>query len=152
MSTPPEDVPIGDRRARRLAEAEERRKLEGDIWWYCCYISDRERKSAELARERYEEERVAKLHYDYVLQKQQIAAHRWPELCRLRSLEIYGGKIGLVVKFESYMRKLDRVLATEGIWIGSYTRRILEDPVLGTIPQLPVDYEIPPENSVVDLT
>ena len=152
MSTPPEEVSISDRRARLLAEAEEQRKLEGDIWCYCCYISERERKSAELAWERFEEERVAKLHFAYVLQKQQIAAGRWPELCRLRSLEIYGGKIGLVIKFESYMRKLDRVLATGGIWIGSYTRRILEDPILGTIPQLPVDYVIPVENAVVDLT
>ena len=152
MSTPPEDVPLSDRRAHRLAEAAEQRQLEGDIWWYCCFLSNRERMRAELARQRWEEERLAKLHYEHVLERQQIAAHRWPEICRLRSLEIYGGKIGLVIKFESYMRKLDRVLAAEGIWIGSYTQKILEDPQLGTIPQLPANYEIPSENSVVDLT
>ena len=164
MSTPPEDapisdclpredVPLSDRRARRLAEAEERRKLEGDIWCYCCYLSERERRSAELAREKYEYEMAAKLHFEYVLRKQQIAAGRWPELCRLRSMEIFGGKIGLVLKFESYMRKLDRVLANDGIFI-NHTRKILEDPKLGTIPQLAVDYVyvIPPENTVVDLT
>ena len=162
MSTPPEDTPFGDlrfrenvplseRRARRLAEAEERRKLEGDIWWYCCHLNERERRSAELARAKYEYEVTAKLHFEFVLHTQQIAAGRWPELCRLRSMEVFGGKIGLVLKFETYMRKLDRILAIEGIFI-NHTPRILEDPLLGTIPQLPVDFVIPDENIVVDLT
>ena len=155
---PREDVPLSDRRARRLAEQEERRKLEGEIWWFCCHISEREKKSAELAREKFvlarekfEYEMAAKLHFEYVLCTQEIAVGRWPELCRLRSMEIFGGKIGLVLKFESYMRKLDRVLANDGIFI-NHTRKILEDPNLGTIPQLAVDYVIPPENTVVDLT
>ena len=162
MSTPPEDTPLGDRRfrenvplserrARRLAEAEERRKLEGDIWWFCCHLSERERRSAELAIEKYEYEVRAKLHFEFVLHTQQIAVGRWPELCRLRSMEIFGGKIGLVLKFETYMRKLDRILAIEGIFI-NHTPRILEDPLLGTIPQLPVNFVIPDENIVVDLT
>ena len=75
MSTPPEDTPFGERsfrenvplserRARRLAEAEERRKLEGDIWWFCCHLSERERRAAELARAKYEYEVTAKLHFD----------------------------------------------------------------------------------------
>ena len=162
MSTPPEDtpisdcqpredVPLSDRRARRLAEQEERRKIEGEIWWFCCHISEREKRCAELAREKFEYEMAAKLHYNYVLRQQAIAVGRWPELCRLRSMEIFGGKIGLVLKFESYMRKLDRVLANDGIFI-NHTRKILEDPNLGTIPQLAADYVIPPENTVVDLT
>ena len=151
MSTPPEDAPITPRRARRLAEAAARTKLEGEIWWFCCHLSEREKRSAELARDKYEYEMAAKLHFEYVLRMQQTAAGRWPELCRLRSLEMYGGKVGLVLKFDSYMRKLDRVLANDGIFI-NHTRKILEDPTLGTIPQLAVDYVIPPENAVVDLT
>ena len=162
MSTPPEDtpisdcrpredVPLSDRRARRLAEQEERRKLEGEIWWFCCHISEREKRSAELAREKFEYEMAAKLHFEHVLRMQEIAVGRWPELCRLRSMEIFGGKIGLVLKFETYMRKLDRILAIEGIFI-NHTPRILEDPLLGTIPQLPVNFVIPDENIVVDLT
>ena len=151
MSTPPEDAPITPRRARRLAEAAARTKLEGEIWWFCCHLSEREKRVAELAREKYEYEMAAKLHFEYVLRMQETAAGRWPELCRLRSLEICGGKVGLVLKFNSYMRKLDRVLANDGIFI-NHTRKILEDPTLGTIPQLAVDYVIPPENDVVDLT
>ena len=151
MSTPPEDAPITPRRARRLAEAAARSKLEGEIWWFCCHLSEREKRTAELARDKYEYEMAAKLHFDYVLRMQETAAGRWPELCRLRSLEMYGGKVGLVLKFNSYMRKLDRVLANDGIFI-NHTRKILEDPTLGTIPQLAVDYVIPPENAVVDLT
>ena len=108
--------------------------------------------SAELARQRYEEERVAALHFEYVLRKQQVAAGRWAELCRLRAMEVCDNKSGLVFKFEEHMRMLDRRLAANGIWIGSYTRRILKDPVLGDIPQLPVDYQLPAEDTVIDLT
>lgn len=151
MSTPREDAPITPRRARLLAEAAARTKLEGEIWWFCCHLSEREKRSAELAREKFEHGMTAQLHFDYVLRMQETAAGRWPELCRLRSLELYGGKVGLVLKFNSYMRKLDRVLANDGIFI-NHTRKILEDKTLGTITQLPVDYVIPPENDVVDLT
>ena len=81
MSTPPEDAPITPRRARRLAEAAARTKLEGEIWWFCCHLSEREKRVAELAREKYEYEMAAKLHFEYVLRMQETAAGRWPELC-----------------------------------------------------------------------
>ena len=97
-------------------------------------------------------ERVAALHFEYILRKQQIAAGRWAEICRLRALEVCDGKSGLVFRFEEWMRMLDRRLASNGIFIGSYTKKIMMDPTLGEIPQLPVDYQLPSDDSVIDLT
>ena len=110
------------------AEADEERRLDSQIWSFCCRLSMRELDFA-----------VANLHYAHVLRRQYTNGSRWFEICRLRSLEIHQHKIGLVLKFEVWMRKLDQNLALHGVFVGSPTKKYLIHPELGEIPQMEHD-------------
>ena len=112
---------------RRL-EAMEDRELGCRIWSNCCRLNFREMEFA-----------VANLHYAYVLRKQMTNRERWLEITRLRSIEINQKKRGLVLQFITWMEKLDRRLADEGIFVESETKKYMEHPVLGYIPEY--DYE-----------
>ena len=107
------------------AEADEERRLDSQIWSFCCRLSMRELDFA-----------VANLHYAHVLRRQYTNGSRWFEICCLRSIEIHQHKTGLVRKFEVWMRKLDQNLAHNGVFVGSYTKKYLVHPELGEIPQM----------------
>ena len=112
---------------RRL-EAEEERRLDSQIWSYCCRLNTRELEFA-----------IGNLHYAHVLRQQYTNGTRWFEICRLRSIEIHQKKTGLVRKFEVWMRQLDQNLAHQGVFVGSYTRKYMVHPYLGEIPQMEAD-------------
>ena len=116
----------------RRAEAEEERRLDSQIWSYCCRLNTRELEFS-----------IGNMHYAHVLRRQYTNGSRWFEICRLRSIEIHQQKSGLVHKFEVWMRKLDQHLAHQGVFVGSYTRKYLVHPDLGEIPQL--------ENDIVEI-
>ena len=109
-------------------EATEDRELGRQIWSHCCRLNIREMEFA-----------VANCHYTYVLRKQRTNRERWLELTRLRSIEINQKKKGLVLQFITWMEKLDRRLADDGIFVESETKKYMEHPVLGYIPEY--DYE-----------
>ena len=138
MITPDEGSPEKSL-AQRHAEAEEQRRIESEAWIYCCHLSEKERVSAVAARNKSEEERIAGLHFAYVLRKQEVNGGRWNEICRLRAMEVWQGKTGLVHNFDTWMRILDRRLSSHGVFIGSYTRKFMVHPELGEIPQLAYD-------------
>ena len=140
----PEGSPIKNL-AQRHADVAEQRRIEAEAWAYCCQLSEKERVAGEAAVIKAEEERVAGLHLSYVLRKQAVNGGRWNEICRLRAMEVFQGRVGLVYNFETWMRILDRRLSSHGIFIGSYTRKFMFHPELGEIPQLA--YE-----DVIDLT
>ena len=98
------------------------------IWSDCCRLNVREMDFA-----------VANLHYGYVLRKQRTNQERWLEITRLRSIEINQKKRGLVLRFITWMEKLDRRLADDGIFVESEAKKYMEHPVLGYIPEY--DYE-----------
>ena len=112
----------------KRSEATEDRALGCQIWSHCCRLNFREMEFA-----------VANLHYAYVLRKQRTNRERWLEITRLRSIEINQKKRGLVLQFITWMEKLDRQLADEGIFVESETKKYMEHPVLGYIPEY--DYE-----------
>ena len=112
----------------KRSEAMEDRQLGCQIWSHCCRLNMKEMEFA-----------FANLHYAYVLRKQRTNRARWLEITRLRSIELNQKKTGLVLKFITWMEKLDRRLADEGIFVESATEKYMEDPVLGYIPEY--DYE-----------
>ena len=112
----------------KRSEAMEDRALGCQIWSHCCRLNMKEMEFA-----------FANLHYAYVLRKQRTNRARWLEITRLRSIELNQKKTGLVLKFITWMEKLDRRLADEGIFVESATEKYMEDPVLGYIPEY--DYE-----------
>ena len=112
----------------KRSEATEDRALGCQIWSHCCRLNLREMEFA-----------VANIHYAYVLRKQMTNRERWLEITRLRSIEINQKKRGLVLQFITWMEKLDRQLADEGIFVESETKKYMEHPVLGHIPEY--DYE-----------
>ena len=112
----------------RRVEVEEERRLDSQIGSLCCCLSMKEHDFA-----------VANLHYAHVLRRQYTNGIRWFEICRLRALEIHQNKIGLVLKFEVWMRKLDQNLALHGVFVGSPTKKYLIHPELGEIPQMEHD-------------
>ena len=118
-------VHVGERRS----EAMEDRALGCQIWKHCCRFHMKEMEFA-----------YANLHYAYVLRKQQTNRERWLEITRLRSMEMNQKKKGLVLQFITWMAKLDRRLAEDGIFVESEeTKKYMEHPVLGYIPEF--DYE-----------
>ena len=117
--------PIAQDVIDRRAEADEERRLDSQMWSYCCRLNQRELDFT-----------VANLHYAYVLRRQYTNGSRWFEICRLRAIEIHQQKTGLVHKFEVWMRQLDQNLANDGLFVGSYTKKYLVHPELGEIPQL----------------
>ena len=128
-----ENCSLWNRRNQRLEESAARRKLEA-------WLKESERLEAEASKWRLEEERIAAAHFSYVLQKQQVGGGRWFEIRRLRAIELRTNVIGLVLAEERWMRVLDTRLETQGIFIGSYTKKYLVDPELGVIPQLPSEH------------
>ena len=112
----------------RRSEATEDRELGYQIWRHCCRFNRREMEFA-----------VANLHHGYVLRKQRTSQERWLEITRLRSMEIHQKKRGLVLQFITWMEKLDRRLADDGIFVESEAKKYMEHPVLGYIPEY--DYE-----------
>ena len=108
--------------ARRAEEAHERR-LDGHIWKNCCEFNEAE---AYYMR--------SNIHFAHVLRKQYINGQRWFEITRLRSMEIQQNRTDLVHRFECWMRKLDRNLADDGLFVGSNTKKYMVCPVLGPIP------------------
>ena len=93
----PEGSPIKNL-AQRHAEVAEQRRIEAEAWTYCCHLSEKERVASEAAMIKAEEERVAGLHLSYVLRKQAVNGGRWNEICRLRAMEVFQGRVGLVMK------------------------------------------------------
>ena len=112
----------------KRSEAMEDRELGCQIWSHCCRLNMKEMEFA-----------LANLHYAYVLRKQRTNRARWLEITRLRSIELNQKKTGLVLKFITWMEKLDRRLADEGIFVESETKKYMEHPVLGYISEY--DYE-----------
>ena len=112
----------------RRVEVEEEGRLNSQIVSICYRLSMKEHDFA-----------VANLHYAHVLRRQYTNGSRWFEICRLRSLEIHQHKIGLVLKFEVWMRKLDQNLALHGVFVGSPTKKYLIHPELGEFPQMEYD-------------
>ena len=109
-------------------EATEDRALGCQVWKHCCELNLLEMEFA-----------VANCHYAYVLRKQRTNRERWFEITRLRSVELNQKKRGLVLQFITWMEKLDRRLADDGIFVESETKKYMEHPVLGYIPEY--DYE-----------
>ena len=141
MMTPDEGSPVKSL-AQRHAEAAEQRRIDSEAWVYCCRLSEKEKLSAEVAWKKSEDDRIAGLHFSYVLRKQEVNGGRWNEISRLRAMEVYQGKAGLVHNFETWMRILDRRLSSHGIFIGSYTRKYLVHPELGEMPQLAYEVDL----------
>ena len=112
----------------KRSEATEDRELGCQIRSHCCRLNILEMEFA-----------VANLHYAYVLRKQRTNRKRWLEITRLRSIEINQKKRGLVLRFITWMEKLDRRLADDGIFVESETKKYMEHPILGYIPEY--DYE-----------
>ena len=138
MSLPSKDL-VEKSLSQRHDEVAEQRRIENEAWVYCCRLSEKEKEINEIAKIKSEEACVAWLHYSFVLRRQEVNGGRWNEICRLRAMEVCQGKIGLVLKFETWMRILDRRLSSHGIFIGSYTRKYMVHPELGEIPQLEYD-------------
>ena len=90
---------------------------------------------------------LANIHFAHVLRKQKTSRARWLEITRLRSIEINQKKTGLVLKFITWMEKLDRRLADDGIFVESDSKKYMEHPILGFIPEY--DYK---NVVVIDLT
>ena len=88
----------------RRVEVEEERRLDSQIGSLCCRLSMKEHDFA-----------VANLHYAHVLRRQYTNGSRWFEICRLRSLEIHQNKIGLVLKFEVWMRNTSPI--ADLLWV-----------------------------------
>ena len=122
-------------RSQRPAEAEEEQRHDGEVWAYCCHLSEKEKKLSDKC----EAARISWYYYAFACRKQAVAAGRWPEICRLRAREVCEKKTGLVLAFEHNMRITDRSLSSRGVFVGSYTRKVMEHPTLGKIPQLPYD-------------
>ena len=112
----------------KRSEATEDREMGCQIWSHCCRLNMLEMEFA-----------VANLHFAYVLRKQRSNGERWFEITRLRSIEINQKKRGLVLRFITWMEKLDRRLAEDGIFLESETKKYMEHPILGYIPEY--DYE-----------
>ena len=112
----------------KRSEATEDREMGCQIWSHCCRLHMLEMEFA-----------VANLHFAYVLRKQRSNGKRWFEITRLRSIEINQKKRGLVLRFITWMEKLDRRLADDGIFVESETKKYMEHPILGYIPEY--DYE-----------
>ena len=134
MSSPSKDS-VEKIRSQRLAEAEEEQRRDGEVWAYCCRLSEKEKKLSDKC----EAARISWYYYTFARRKQAVAAGRWPEICRLRAREVCEKKTGLVLAFEHNMRITDRSLSSRGVFVGSYTRKVMEHPTLGKIPQLPYD-------------
>ena len=115
----PQGQSVDDRRI----EADEDRRLDGEIWHHCCHLSMKELDFA-----------VANLHYAHVLRRQYTHGRRWFEIARLFAIETHQQKAGLVHRFECWMRKLDQNLANEGVFVGSNTKKYMVHPDLGPIP------------------
>ena len=146
MLTPDEGSPVKSL-AQRRAEHLEQQRMDNECWLYCCRLSEKEKLYAEEAWQKSEDERVAGLHFSFVLRKQEVNGGRWNELSRLRAIEIFEGKIGLVRNFQTWMRTLDRRLSSCGIFIGSYTRKYLVHPELGEMPQLVPEVDMTGDSS-----
>ena len=109
--------------AARRSEADEERIINEHIWKNCCEIHEDEANFIS-----------ANLHYSFVKQKQFMSRGRWPEIMRLRAMEVEQNRDDLVDRFECWMRKLDRTLTDQGWFVGSYTKRYMVCPVSGPIP------------------
>ena len=151
MLTPDEGSPVKSLAniclAQLHAEHLEQQRMDNECWLYCCRLSEKEKLYAENAWQKLEDERVAGLHFSFVLRKQAVNGGRWNELSRLRAREIFENKIGLVRNFQSWMRALDRRLMSCGIFIGSYTRKHLVHPVYGEMPQLAPEVDMTGDSS-----
>ena len=110
--------------AERRSKAVEDLEMGCRIWSYCCRLHFKEMEVA-----------LSNLHYAYVLRKQKISRARWLEITRLRSIELNQHKKGLVLKFITWMSKLDRRLSEDGIFVESGVKKYMEHPVLGYIPE-----------------
>ena len=121
---------LRNRRQQRLDEIEGRRRYE--VW-----RRDRTRMDDELSQWQKNEERVAAIHFAFICHQQTVRRARWRTIRNLRVAEVRGNITGLVVGEERWMRVLDARLVEQGIFVGSYTKRYLVDPVLGVMPQLP---------------
>ena len=128
-----ENCSLWNRQNQRLEEIAARRKFEA-------WLKESEWLEAEASKRRLEEERVAAAHFAYVLQKQQVGGGQWHEIRRLRAIELSTNVTGLVLAEERWMRVLDTRLESQGIFIGSYTKKFLVDPELGAIRQLPSEH------------
>ena len=128
-----ENCSLWNRQNQRLEEIAARRKFEA-------WLKESEWLEAEASKRRLEEERVAAAHFAYVLQKQQVGGGQWHEIRRLRAIELSTNVTGLVLAEERWMRVLDTQLESQGMFIGSYTKKFLVDPELGAIPQLPSEH------------
>ena len=138
MSSPSKEE-VAKLRSQRLAEEEEEQRRDGDVWAYCCHLSEKEKKLSDKCEAFREAARISCCYYTFARRKQAVAAGRWPEICRLRAMEVCEKKTGLVLAFEHNMRITDRSLSSRGVFVGSYTRKVMEHPTLGKIPQLPYD-------------
>ena len=112
----------------KRSEAMEDHEMGCQIWSHCCRLHTKELEFA-----------LSNLHYAHVLRKQRTNRARWLEITRLRSIEVNQKKTGLVLTFISWMEKLDRRLADDGIFVESATEKYMEHPILGYIPEF--DYE-----------
>ena len=121
---------LPNRRQQRLDEIESRRRY--DVW-----LRDRTRMAEELSQWQMEEERVAAIHFAFMCHQQTVRRARWRTIRNLRLAEVRGNITGLVLGEEQWMRVLDSRLMEQGIFVGSYTKKYLVDPVLGVMPQLP---------------
>ena len=120
----------------RRAEATEERDLDSQIWSHCCHLNIKEIEFS-----------LANIHYAHVLRKQNTNRARWPEICRIRSIEINQQKTGLVQRYINWMRQLDQRLAEEDIFVESSAKKYMVHPVLGAIPEYDYNNVV-----VIDLT
>ena len=109
--------------AARRSEADDERIVNEHIWKNCCEIHEDEANFI-----------LANLHYAFVKQKQFVNQGRWPEIMRLRAMEVEQKRDDLVDRFECWMRKLDRTLTDQGLFVGSYTKKYMICPTSGPIP------------------
>ena len=121
---------LPNRRQQRLDEIESRRRY--DVW-----LRDRTRMAEELSQWQINEGRVAAIHFAFMCHQQTVRRARWRTIRNLRLAEVRGNITGLVLGEEQWMRVLDSRLMEQGIFVGSYTKKYLVDPVLGVMPQLP---------------
>lgn len=106
----------------RRIEADADRELDGEIWKFCCKLSQKEYDFA-----------VSNLHYAHVLRRQFTHGRRWFEISRLFAIETYQNKVGLVHRFECWMRKLDQKIEDDGVFVGSNVKKYMVHPELGPI-------------------
>ena len=109
--------------AARRSEADDERIVNEHIWKNCCELHEDEANFI-----------LANLHYAFVKQKQFVNQGRWPEIMRLRAMEVEQKRDDLVDRFECWMRKLDRTLTDQGLFVGSYTKKYMICPTSGPIP------------------